>query len=313
MLRLLGWLFGFGVFCALGGIGGRRRLSGAGLGRAARLHVLKDYQPPVTTRVHAADGTLLAEYARERRLFQPIETIPPLLIARLPVGRGQGLLQPRRHRLRRRRPRPARQRHRQASTATTDPGRRLDHHPAGGQELPAQLRADLGPQDPGSDPGAPDRRRPFPRTRSSSSTSTRSFLGLNSYGVAAAALNYFDKALYQLDSERDAPISRRCPRGRTTTTRSDTRRRPSSGATGCSIAWPRMATSPPTERDAAKAEALNVVPRASGSQLYSAEYFTEEVRRQLLAKSTARTSSMAAGCRCAPRSSPSCRNMRARR
>src|SRR5690606_390339 len=25
------------------------------------------------------------------------------------------------------------------------------------------------------------------------------FLGLNSYGVAAAALNYFDKALYQLD------------------------------------------------------------------------------------------------------------------
>jgi penicillin-binding protein 1A len=35
------------------------------------------------------------------------------------------------------------------------------------------------------------------------------------------------------------------------------------------------------ERDAAKAESLNVVPRQSGSQLYSAEYFTEEVRRQL--------------------------------
>ena len=35
---------------------------------------------PVTTRVHAADGSLLAEYARERRLFQPIETIPPLVI-----------------------------------------------------------------------------------------------------------------------------------------------------------------------------------------------------------------------------------------
>src|SRR5690606_37605782 len=42
--------------------------------------VLKDYQPPVTTRVHAADGALLAEFARERRLFQPIETMPPLLI-----------------------------------------------------------------------------------------------------------------------------------------------------------------------------------------------------------------------------------------
>ena len=35
------------------------------------------------------------------------------------------------------------------------------------------------------------------------------------------------------------------------------------------------------ERDAAKADSLNVVPRQSGSQQYSAEYFTEEVRRQL--------------------------------
>ena len=29
---------------------------------------LKDYEPPVMTRVHAADGSLLAEYASERRL-----------------------------------------------------------------------------------------------------------------------------------------------------------------------------------------------------------------------------------------------------
>ena len=42
-----------------------------------------------------------------------------------------------------------------------------------------------------------------------------------------------------------------------------------------------MATSPPRKREAAKAEPLNVVPRASGSQVYSAEYFTEEVRREL--------------------------------
>src|SRR3569623_1321284 len=35
------------------------------------------------------------------------------------------------------------------------------------------------------------------------------------------------------------------------------------------------------EHDQAKAEALNVTQRASGTQLYSAEYFTEEVRRQL--------------------------------
>jgi penicillin-binding protein 1A len=42
---------------------------------------LANYEPPVTTRVHAADGTLLAEYARERRLYLPIQAMPRLLIA----------------------------------------------------------------------------------------------------------------------------------------------------------------------------------------------------------------------------------------
>nr|WP_321456854.1 penicillin-binding protein 1A [uncultured Cohaesibacter sp.] len=37
---------------------------------------LRNYEPPVTTRIHAADGQLMAEYARERRLFLPIQAIP---------------------------------------------------------------------------------------------------------------------------------------------------------------------------------------------------------------------------------------------
>jgi len=37
---------------------------------------LANYEPPVTTRIHAANGQLLAEYARERRLFVPISAIP---------------------------------------------------------------------------------------------------------------------------------------------------------------------------------------------------------------------------------------------
>ncbi len=39
-------------------------------------HQLADYEPPVTTRVHAGDGRLLAEYAIERRVFVPIEAMP---------------------------------------------------------------------------------------------------------------------------------------------------------------------------------------------------------------------------------------------
>src|SRR5215813_11442194 len=41
---------------------------------------LQDYEPPVMTRVHAADGSLVAEYARERRLYIPIQAVPKLVI-----------------------------------------------------------------------------------------------------------------------------------------------------------------------------------------------------------------------------------------
>lgn len=37
---------------------------------------LKDYEPPVITRVHAGDGRLLAEFAQEKRVFVPIDEIP---------------------------------------------------------------------------------------------------------------------------------------------------------------------------------------------------------------------------------------------
>ena len=40
---------------------------------------LKNYEPPVMTRVHAADGSLVAEYAHERRLYIPANAIPPLV------------------------------------------------------------------------------------------------------------------------------------------------------------------------------------------------------------------------------------------
>src|SRR5580692_12701000 len=40
---------------------------------------LQDYEPPVMTRVHAADGELLAEYAKQRRLYLPIQAVPKLV------------------------------------------------------------------------------------------------------------------------------------------------------------------------------------------------------------------------------------------
>lgn len=41
---------------------------------------LADYNPPVVTRIHAGDGRLMAEFAREKRVFIPIEAMPKRVI-----------------------------------------------------------------------------------------------------------------------------------------------------------------------------------------------------------------------------------------
>ena len=40
---------------------------------------LEDYKPKITSRLYSADGSLLAEYAQEKRVFVPVDKIPPLL------------------------------------------------------------------------------------------------------------------------------------------------------------------------------------------------------------------------------------------
>ena len=40
---------------------------------------LAHYEPPITSRVYAGNGTLIGEYARERRIFVPLEAMPSRL------------------------------------------------------------------------------------------------------------------------------------------------------------------------------------------------------------------------------------------
>ena len=42
--------------------------------------VLSEYKPPVSSRVYSADGDLIAEYAIQKRLFVPFESIPKKVI-----------------------------------------------------------------------------------------------------------------------------------------------------------------------------------------------------------------------------------------
>ena len=38
--------------------------------------ILSNYKPPVSSRVHSGEGQLIAEYALQKRLFIPYDSIP---------------------------------------------------------------------------------------------------------------------------------------------------------------------------------------------------------------------------------------------
>ncbi|WP_375451036.1 penicillin-binding protein 1A [uncultured Devosia sp.] len=279
MLRILGWLFGFGVFMALGALGvGAVYLSTV----AAQLPdytVLKDYQPPVTTRVHAADGTLLAEYARERRLFQPIETVPPLLIHAFLSAEDKdfyshggiavdGIARAIRDNLLARA---------DGNAAVQGGGSTITQQVAKNFLLSSDQTWDRKIQEAIL---AVRIESTFSKDKILELYLNEIFLGLNSYGVAAAALNYFDKALYQLTLSEAAYIAA-LPKG---PNNYHPFRRPEAAIERRNWVIDRMVENgyaTLAEGQTAKAEPLNVVPRASGSQVFSAEYFTEEVRREL--------------------------------
>ena len=279
MFRLLGWLFGFGVFCTLGAVAIAAVYLTQLSATLPDYTVLKDYQPPVTTRVHAADGTLLAEYARERRLFQPVETIPPLIINAFISAEDKDF-------------------YTHSGIAVDGVIRALRDN------VMARIDGDSAIQGGGSTITQQvaknflltteqtwDRkiREAILALRIESTFSKNKilelylneiFLGLNSYGVAAAALNYFDKALYELTLSEAAYLAA-LPKG---PNNYHPFKRPKQAIERRNWVLDRMVENgyiTAEEAEKAKSEPLNVKPRTSGSQLYSAEYFTEEVRRQL--------------------------------
>src|SRR5262244_1849718 len=79
LLRFLGWIFAAGTVLFLVGVAAVAGLLWHYSKDLPDYSQLQDYEPAVMTRVHAADGSLLAEYARERRLYLPIQAIPKLV------------------------------------------------------------------------------------------------------------------------------------------------------------------------------------------------------------------------------------------
>lgn len=279
MLRLLGWLFGFTLFCAFAAIGVAAVYLQQVSASLPDYTVLKDYQPPVTTRVHAADGTLLAEYARERRLFQPIETIPALVVDAFISAEDKDF-------------------YKHGGIAIDGIVRALrdnvmakiegnDSIQGGGSTITQQVAKNFLL----SSEQTWDRKikeailalrieSTFSKDKILELYLNEIFLGLNSYGVAAAALNYFDKALYELTPAEAAYLAA-LPKG---PNNYHPFRRTKQAIERRNWVLDRMVENgylDAAQAEEAKKQPLNVKPRTSGSQLFSAEYFTEEVRRQL--------------------------------
>ena len=79
LARFLGFVFATGAIVFLIGAVGAAGLVYYYSKDLPDTAALQNYEPPVTTRLHANDGSILAEYSRERRLFLPSSAIPPLV------------------------------------------------------------------------------------------------------------------------------------------------------------------------------------------------------------------------------------------
>src|SRR3954463_1522818 len=242
------------------------------------IHQLATYSPPTVTRVHAADGRLLAEYARERRIFVPVAAIPDRVKQAFISAEDQhfyehpgvdvlGILRASFSNLERlesnRRPAGA-------STITQQVAKNflLSNELSIGRKIKEAILALRIEQ-------------AFSKDQILELYLNEIFLGARSYGVAAAALNYFDKSLDDL-SIAEAAFLGGLPKAPSSY---DPRRNPQAARDRRDYVIGRMAEDGKiTRAEAAAAPAEPLTVRDAGGQgdVADAPYFVEEVRRQLV-------------------------------
>jgi penicillin-binding protein 1A len=239
---------------------------------------LKDYQPPVTTRVYASNGDLLGEYARERRFFVPIAFVPKLVVDAFvsaedknyfshpgidPSGILRAAVKDVFNVLKHKRPEGA-------STITQQVARNLllnndVKFSRKVREAILAIRLDAT----------------FSKDKVLELYLNEIFLGENSYGVAAAALNYFNKSLDQLDIAECAFLAA-LPRA---PSNYDPRYNKPAAIERRNWVIGQMRENGYITREqeqAAIAEPLVTQMRPMGIQAEDADYFVEETRRELL-------------------------------
>ena len=240
--------------------------------------VLAKYEPPVMTRIHAADGALVAEYARERRLYLPIQAIPDLIKAAFlsaedknfythPGVDPEGVIRAIVTNLKNR---GSGRRLVGASTITQQVAKNFllsneVSYERKIKEVLLSLRIEQA----------------YSKDQIYELYLNEIYLGLGSYGVAAAALNYFDKSVNELTLAEAAYLAALPKAPENYHPFRDTER----AVERRNWVIDRMVENGyirSADADAAKAAPLDVKPRQPGTKLVAAEFFAEEVRRTLI-------------------------------
>jgi len=240
---------------------------------------LANYEPPVATRIHAGDGALLAEYASEKRLFVPVQAMPPQLVQAFVSAEDKGFYRHFGVDLR------ALARAAFTNIVNYGSGRR----PIGASTITQQVTKNfLLTNELSIDRKIKEAilslrmERAFSKDQILELYLNEIYLGMGSYGVAAAALNYFDKPLDQLELSEIAYLAAlpKAPNNYHPVRNN----RAALGRRNWVLTemWQNgYITS--QQAEAAKAEPL-VMRRQSGFDAADAPYFTEEVRRHLIAQ-----------------------------
>ena len=238
---------------------------------------LQDYEPAVMTRVHAADGSLLAEYARERRLYIPIQAVPKLVTHAFVAAEDKnfyehggidfsGILRAATLYIQQygsgRRPQGA-------STITQQVAKNflLTNELSFSRKIKEALLA-------------MKIERAFSKERILELYLNEIYLGMGAYGVAAASLLYFDKSVHEL-SVAEAAYLAALPKAPNNYHPFRQRER---ALARRNYVLDRMAEDhniPAQEAEKAKKEPLKITLRPTGAHIFAAEYFAEEVRRYI--------------------------------
>jgi penicillin-binding protein 1A len=277
LLRFFGFLFAAGTILFVVGVAGAAGLLWHFSKDLPDYSQLQDYEPPVMTRVHAADGSLIGEYARERRLYIPIQAVPKLVIngflaaedknfyehggldftgiARAVVNLAQNYGSSRRPQ--------------GASTITQQVAKNflLTNEVSYTRKIKEALLA-LKIE------------RTYSKDKILELYLNEIYLGLGAYGIAAASLVYFDKSVNELTIPEVAYLAA-LPKGPNLFHPFRQRERALERRNWVIDRMAEAGFIKSADAEKAKRTSLAVTQKATSTHIFAAEYFTEEVRREL--------------------------------